>query len=190
MDWSKHTLVLASSSPSRKLLFEQAKIPFSVKVSGVDETVPITFTPEETVRTLAKRKADAIDRKATDIIVAADSVVSIDNLILGKPQSSEDAKNMLKRLSGRTHNIFSGVCIQFKEQENIFVQATEVTFYSLTDEEIDEYVQTGEPMGKAGSYGIESQGIRLIRSICGDYANIVGIPLAETLRRIEKLVTK
>lgn len=188
MDWYKYPLILASSSPSRRLLFEQVKIPFTVKVSGVDETVPSDFSPEETVRTLAKRKADAVFSGGDEIVVAADSVVSVSGQILGKPRDEQDAKRMLRLLSGRTHQIFSGVCIRFREEEELFAQMTDVTFYGLTEEEIEEYVRTGEPMGKAGSYGIESRGVRLIRSICGDYANVVGIPIAETLRRIEKIV--
>lgn len=187
MDWNKYRLVLASSSTSRKLLFEQVKIPFTIRVSGVDETVPKDFSPRQVVTALAKRKATAVFAGENEIVVGADSVVSIDNQILGKPKDYEHAKEMLRLLSGRTHEIFTGVCIRYKEQEEVFAQMTEVTFYPLTTEEIEEYVATGEPFGKAGSYGIESRGVQLIQSIHGDYANVVGIPIAETLRKIKKL---
>lgn len=192
MDLNKYRLILASSSPSRKLLFEQVKVDFEVLVSGVDESVPDNFTPEETVKTLAQRKAKAVwqtlDETENVIVVAADSVVSIDDKILGKPKDKKHAFEMLKSLSGRTHRIFSGVCILTKDAQEVFANMTEVTFYKLTDEEISDYVETGEPMGKAGSYGIESKGVLLIKSICGDYSNIVGIPIAETLRKINKMV--
>lgn len=192
MDLNKHRLILASSSPSRKILFEQVKIPFEVVVSGVDESVPFEFSPEQTVKTLAVRKAKAVwktlSKKENVVVIAADSVVSIDDKIIGKPKDENHAFEMLKSLSGRTHRIFSGVCILIKDKEETFANMTEVSFYDLTDGEISDYVRTGEPMGKAGSYGIESRGVLLIKSICGDYSNIVGIPIAETLRRLNKMI--
>lgn len=190
MDWNKYSLILASSSPSRRLLFERAGIPFTVKVSGVDEAVKPGLSPEKTVTVLAERKARAVFTGQDEIVVAADSMVSIDHRILGKPLNPTDAQNMLKILSGRTHQIYSGVCILFKNKEERFAKATNVTFYPLTEQEIKHYVNTGEPMGKAGSYGIEGLGVRLVQSIHGDYTNIVGIPMAETLRRIEKIVSQ
>lgn len=184
-------LVLASSSPSRKMLLERAGISFDVIVSGVDETVPPDFTPAQTVECLAERKGTAVLPLCPDrIVLAADSVVSIDGLILGKPENDEAAKATLRRLSGRTHEVFTGVCLLADGKREVFHQSTQVTFYPLTEEEIGEYVGMGESRGRAGSYGIEGAGVVLIRSICGDYSNIVGLPVAESLRRLRRLLAE
>lgn len=183
-------LVLASSSPSRKMLLEQAGLDFEVVVSGVDETVPAEYTPAQTVETLARRKGEAVFPLRPDKpIIAADSVVSIDGLILGKPADDAAAKATLQRLSGRTHEIFTGVCLLANGREEVFHQSTQVTFYPLTQAEIDEYVALGESRGRAGAYGIEGVGVVLVQSICGDYSNIVGLPVAETIRRLHKLLS-
>lgn len=181
-------LVLASSSPSRKLLLERAGLAFEVVVSGVDETVPAGFTPGQIVECLAERKGEAVFRlRPNSAIIASDSVVSIDGLVLGKPKDDTDAKRMLRRLSGRTHQVYTGVCLLAAGKKDVFHQATQVTFYDLSDEEIAEYVDMGESQGRAGSYGIEGRGVVLVRSISGDYSNIVGLPVAETLRRLKAL---
>lgn len=182
---SDYKLILASSSPSRKLLLERAGLRFEVKVSGVDEDVPKEYTPAEVVKCLALRKGKAVEPLCPGCaIIASDSVVSIDGMILGKPEDDEAARKMLRRLSGRTHEVYTGVCILADGREDVFYEATKVTFYELTDEEIAEYVAMGESQGRAGSYGIEGRGVILIRSISGDYSNIVGLPVAETLRRL------
>lgn len=182
------TLILASSSPSRKLLLERAGLKFEVLVSGVDETVPESFGPGETVECLARRKGEAVRLlRPESAIIASDSVVSIDGMILGKPKDDGDARSMLRRLSGRTHEVYTGVCILAGGRTEVFHQATQVTFYDLSDEEIAEYVAMGESRGRAGSYGIEGRGVILIRSISGDYSNIVGLPVAETLRRLRDM---
>ena len=182
-------LVLASSSPSRKMLLEQAGVSFEVVVSGVDETVPASLSPAQTVELLAERKGKAVLPLRPDKpIIAADSVVSIDGLILGKPKDDQEAKATLRRLSGRTHQIFTGVCLLASGREEVFHQSTKVTFYPLTEEEIADYVALGESQGRAGAYGIEGIGVVLVQSIEGDYSNIVGLPVAETLRRLRKLL--
>lgn len=182
-------LVLASSSPSRKMLLEQAGVSFEVVVSGVDETVPASLSPAQTVELLAERKGKAVLSLRPDKpIIAADSVVSIDGLILGKPKDDQEAKATLRRLSGRTHQIFTGVCLLANGREEVFHQSTKVTFYPLTEEEIADYVALGESQGRAGAYGIEGIGVVLVQSIEGDYSNIVGLPVAETLRRLRKLL--
>ena len=182
-------LVLASSSPSRKMLLEQAGVSFEVVVSGVDETVPASLSPAQTVELLAERKGKAVLPLRPDKpIIAADSVVSIDGLILGQPKDDQEAKATLRRLSGRTHQIFTGVCLLANGREEVFHQSTKVTFYPLTEEEIADYVALGESQGRAGAYGIEGIGVVLVQSIEGDYSNIVGLPVAETLRRLRKLL--
>lgn len=182
-------LILASASPSRKMLLEQAGLDFEVVVSGVDETVPPDYTPAQTVEALARRKGQAVQALRPEApIIAADSVVSIDGLILGKPKDDEAAKATLRRLSGRTHELITGVCLLINGRMDLFHQVTQVTFYPLIEEEIAEYVALGESRGRAGAYGIEGIGVVLVQSIQGDYPNIVGLPVAETIRRLHKLL--
>jgi len=182
-------IVLASSSPSRKLLLERAEIDFTVVVSGVDEDTPASFSPKQTVECLAERKADAVlDQCGDSVVIASDSMVSFDDLIIGKPADLEDAKKTLHMLSGQTHKVYTGVCIAYRGKKEVFSQFTDVLFYDLTDEEIDEYTESGESFGRAGSYGIEGKGVTLIKSINGDYSNIVGLPVAETLRKIKAII--
>lgn len=182
-------IILASYSAARKMLFQRAGLNFEVIVSGVDETTNPYLNPGETVEVLAKRKAEAVFADNKDkLIVAADSVVSIDSKILGKPDGEKGAEEMLHMLSGKTHEVVTGVCIKFYDTERVFHMATKVQFYDLTDDEIAEYVATGEPLDKAGSYGIEGKGIRLVKSINGDYANIVGIPIGKVIREIRGII--
>lgn len=196
MDLKIEPIILASASPSRKMLLTQAGVSFEVVVSGVDETVPETYTPAQTVECLAQRKAQAVGKlRPGRVILAADSIVSIDGLILGKPENDEAAVKMLHRLSGRTHEIFTGVCLLIPDgleglKTQVFHDVTQVTFFPLTDEEIREYVAKGESRGRAGSYGIEGKGVILISGIKGDYSNIVGLPVAQTLRRLRGLPLK
>lgn len=182
-------LLLASASPSRKMLLERAGLTFEVLVSGVDETVPDDFTPAQTVECLAQRKGEAVFALRPDCaVIAADSVVVIDDMILGKPKDDDDAKATLRRLSGRTHEIYTGVCLLADGKKEVFHNVTQVRFYPLSDEEIAEYVAMGESRGRAGSYGIEGLGVTLVQSIVGDYSNIVGLPVAETLRRLKAML--
>ncbi len=181
-------LILASASPSRKMLLEKAGVKFEVAVSGVDENVPEDYTPAQTVECLARRKGEAVFALKPDhAVIAADSMVCIDGGVLGKPKDDEDAKATLRRLSGRTHELYTGVCLLCGDKREVFHSVTEVTFYSLSEEEIAEYVAMGESRGRAGSYGIEGVGVTLVESIRGDYSNVVGLPVAETLRRLQTL---
>lgn len=181
-------LYLASQSPRRKELLTLAGLAFKVLVSGCDENVPEGLSAEQTVQLLAEQKADAVAPlcKEEDVILAADTVVVADGKILGKPVDAEDACKMLRMLSGQTHTVMTGVCITGNGKRKSFVSQTDVTFYPLTDSEIESYVATGDPMDKAGSYGIQSKGVVLVEKICGDYSNVVGLPLARCVRELRE----
>ncbi len=178
-------IILASASPRRKELLTLAGIEYEVIVSQCEETLPDGITPDKAVEELARQKAeDVFSRNPDCMIIAADTVVALGNTILGKPKDEADAFNMLSSLSGIRHTVFTGVCIKTKEKTDIFHVATEVEFYDLTEKEIRDYIATKEPMDKAGAYGIQGKGFVLVKGIHGDYFNVVGLPLAETVRHI------
>ena len=176
-------LILASASPRRKELLEKAGYTFEIIVSDADETLPDGITPEEAVRLNARRKAQAVsDLHPGAVVLGCDTVVAIDGAIVGKPTDEADAQAMLRRLSGNTHTVYSGVCITDGTSTEVFAVATDVTFYPLSDATIDAYVATKEPMDKAGAYGIQGFGGVLVKEIRGDYSNVVGLPLSESAR--------
>ncbi len=178
-------IILASASPRRKELLTLAGLEYEVVVSQCEEILPDGITPDKAVDELARQKAeDVFSRNPDCMIIAADTVVALGNTILGKPKDEADAFNMLSSLSGRRHTVFTGVCIKTKEKTDIFHVATEVEFYPLSDKEIKDYIATKEPMDKAGAYGIQGKGFVLVKGIHGDYFNVVGLPLAETVRHI------
>ena len=180
-------IILASKSPRRRELLTLGGIDFTVKSSDVDETLPDGMTkPCEVVKYLSKIKAEAV-YDGDNVVIGADTVVAIDGNILGKPQDADDAKRMLKMLSGKVHSVFTGVTIISPKGVNSFYSETKVEFYSLTNEEIDEYILSGEPMDKAGAYGIQGKGSLLIKGIVGDYFNVVGLPLAQTVRELRNM---
>lgn len=180
-------IILASASPRRKELLTLTGIEYDVIVSQCKETLPDGITPDKAVEELARQKAeDVFSRNSDALIIAADTVVALGNTILGKPKDEEDAFNMLSSLSGRRHTVFTGVCIRTKDKTDIFHVATEVEFYDLTEKEIRDYIATKEPMDKAGAYGIQGKGFVLVKGIHGDYFNVVGLPLAETVRHLNK----
>ncbi len=177
--------ILASASPRRKELLEKAGYAFEIRVSDADESLPAGITPAEAVRLNAARKARAVAKQCPGaVVLGCDTVVAIDGAILGKPQDAAEAKDMLRRLSGNTHTVYSGVCITDGETETVFAAATDVTFYELSDRTIDAYVATKEPMDKAGAYGIQGLGCVLVKEISGDYSNVVGLPLSESARAL------
>lgn len=178
-------LVLASASPRRRELLGHIGVPFEVSVSAADENIAPGLPPEEAVKTLAVRKAEAVFNDRPDaVVLGADTIVVSDGRILGKPADEEGAREMLRSLSGRKHMVYTGVAILSKERRESFVSATEVEFYPLEDEEINTYVSTGEPMDKAGAYGIQGFGAVFIKGIAGDYYTVVGLPVAEVARRL------
>jgi len=158
---------------------EQVGIPFEVVVSDVDET--IDGPPDYQVRALAIRKAKAVrDMVGGDtIILAADTLVFVDGVVLGKPSCREDAFNMLKTLSGRSHTVYTGAALLRGGDINAFVDSTKVYFRNLTDTEIWAYIDTGEPMDKAGAYGVQDRGALLVDKVEGDYFTVVGLPVAK-----------
>lgn len=174
-------IILASSSPRRKELLELIGIPFIVDPSQAEEIIDELLTPKEVVESLALLKAkDVAKRYPEGIIIGADTIVVLDNEILGKPVSHADAFNSLQKLQGKAHQVYSGVAIinAKTNQSCVCHQATKVFMSPLNEAEIHHYIATGEPMDKAGSYGIQGIGAVFIEKIEGDYFNVVGLPLS------------
>ncbi|SFB16223.1 MULTISPECIES: nucleoside triphosphate pyrophosphatase [unclassified Bacillus (in: firmicutes)] len=180
-------LILASSSPRRKELLENLHLTFEISSSDVDESFDAEMTPAEVVKMLAKRKAQKVFESNPDaFVIGSDTVVVSDELILGKPETESEAIEMLKRLSGKTHSVFTGVAILSPIKNTEFYEKTDVMFWELTDEEIRSYVQSGEPFDKAGGYGIQGFGSMLVKKISGDYFAVVGLPVSRTLRELQQ----
>ena len=179
------SVVLASASPRRRELLQRAGVEFIVRVSDADEHIEPDTPPHEAVMALARQKALAVAKTCPgDLVIGADTVVVYDGAILGKPADAADAARMLRMLSGKTHVVYTGVCLVCADKEETFYEQTQVTFYPLTEQEIEAYVATGEPMDKAGAYGIQGRGCTLVQGICGDYFNVVGLPVAAVCRRL------
>lgn len=175
--------IVASASPRRKELLENVGFKFEIIPSDADESCEESITPEELVKVLATRKAKSVFEKNTDaVVLGCDTVVEYCGTILGKPKNRQEAKQMLKMLSGKRHNVHTGVCITDKEKTVSFVNTVKVEFYELTDELTESYVATGESDDKAGAYGIQGLGCVLVKGIEGDYFSVVGLPVAETVR--------
>ncbi|CAN2039672.1 dTTP/UTP pyrophosphatase [Candidatus Magnetomoraceae bacterium gMMP-15] len=191
---NKYSLILASQSPRRKYLLEQAGLIFSIIPSSIDEgTIPIS-SPEEYVKAAARAKAKDIALNHPETwIIGADTIVLVDNTILGKPASIDEARAMLKRLGGRIHKVLTGYCISCKNKKKYFVDViiTKVLFKDLSHEEIEWYVHTTEPFDKAGAYAIQGLGSFLVKSIEGSYTNVVGLPVCEVMEILikEKIIT-
>lgn len=212
-------IILASQSPRRQEILSLGGYEYKVCVSSAEEQIPPeeleNLTPQELVEKLARVKAEDVyrrncsknmeksmtDNQAADsveeiTVIGADTVVAVDGCVLGKPKTEDEAKQMLARLSGRTHDVFTGVCILWTDSDtqeeihgNTFHCHTKVTFYPMTEEEIDNYVATGDCMDKAGAYGIQSGAAKYIQGIEGDYLNVVGLPLSKIYHVLrEKLI--
>ena len=184
-------LILASSSPRRAEILANAGLPFSVLSSAVDESPHPSEAPAALVQRLANAKADLVTARAVGpaIILAADTVVVLDDKILGKPSSIEDARHMLQQMSGRTHSVLTGVAlIRLPDGERRqFIESTLVHFRPITDEELSSYLATEEPYDKAGAYAIQGQAGRYIPRIEGCYFNVVGLPLSRVLAELQTL---
>ena len=176
-----HTrLILASGSPRRHELLTTAGIPHQIRVPMADETLPPHIESRRAVALLSQRKAAAalaISPEDDALVLAADTVVSLDGEILGKPHSEEEARQMLKRLSGRSHTVCTGVTVANRKKSVTAVEVTAVHMREIRPEEIDAYVASGDPMDKAGAYGIQGKAGIFVSGIDGDYFNIVGLPV-------------
>ncbi len=185
----KPFLILASESARRRYLLKQAGINFSVIPSGFDESLVEVSAPEIYVKILAESKAKYISDKYPDSwVIGADTVVVINGKILGKPISRDNAREMLKDLSGQTHEVITGYCICCKSKERSFSESvrTKVLFKDLSEDEIEWYIRTKEPFDKAGGYAIQGLGTFLVKSISGSYTNVVGLPVCEVIEFLIK----
>ncbi|MGN0530280.1 MAG: Maf family protein [Eubacterium sp.] len=176
-------IILASKSPRRQELLKLITEDFVVKSASVDEALPSGIEPCEAVLYLSRIKAEPF-KSENDIVIGADTVVALGNEILGKPENDEDAARMLKMLSGKEHNVFTGVTVSKNGKSRSFYEKTAVKFFDLTNDEINAYVATGECSDKAGAYGIQGKGSLLVEKITGDYFNVVGLPVARLYREL------
>ena len=177
-------LILASKSPRRRYLLEKAGLEFTVIPSKVDENSVTLSTPDSYVKCLAEAKAGDISNRYPDSwIIGADTIVFIDNTILGKPASRDEARAMLTSLSAKTHQVHTGYCICHKATGHFISECvtTDVNFKKLSEKEIDWYINSGEPFDKAGAYAIQGIGTFLVKRINGSYTNVVGLPICEVL---------
>lgn len=180
-------LILASASPRRQELLRNAGIPFIVQPADIDETPFLDESPQACAERLAREKARAVRKHhPEDFVLGADTVVVIDDLILGKPNDAQDAARMLRLLSGRQHSVITGVCLLGSTFEVTSSETTLVTMSEISDDEIRCYVATGEPMDKAGAYAIQGIASRWIPRIEGDYPNVVGLPIALVYSMLRK----
>ena len=181
-------LILASASPRRYELLSRMGLEFVVRTAACDETLDPFAAPEEEVARLSLMKACAVlpQCDSDDVIVAADTIVVCDSLMMGKPHSESDAFSMLQRLSGRAHQVMTGLTVMKGNHRETITVTTEVRMRHLSDEEIRAYIATGEPMGKAGAYAVQGLAAMFIMGIDGDYYNVVGLPVCTLTTMLRK----
>ncbi len=180
-------IVLVSQSPRRRELLQQVKADFIVKTTRIEEVMDESLSLPSRLEKLSREKAEALtDYLEEDFVVGADTVVEVDGIVLGKAVDRDDAKRMLEMLSGRTHNVLTGVTIIHNGECKSFCEVTKVTFYPLSESDIEWYLDSEDWMDKAGSYAIQSNGALLVSSIEGDYNNIVGLPVSRLMKEIAK----
>lgn len=184
-------IILASASPRRSEILENLRIPFTKRVSTIDEQAFVLSDPIETVKQLAYEKVKSVIQSNTEdfIIIGADTIVVYDNKILGKPQNSEEAFKYLKLLSGKKHSVFSGIAMIWPALEIEFISFCETSVFMrpYNDLEIEAYIRTKEPLDKAGAYGIQGYGAALVDKIDGDYYNVVGLPISKLIEGFHTL---
>ena len=178
-------ILLASGSPRRKELLTLLDIPFKTFSTDVDESFPQDTAPAEAAEQLAFRKANAAFQTHRDhVVIGCDTIVVHDGVILGKPADYEEARRTLTKLSGHTHLVYTGVCIMSEGKTICFHEKTSVTFWKLTDTDINKYIESGDPFDKAGSYGIQGKAALFVKEIKGDYYNVVGLPISRLAREL------
>ena len=171
------SLILASASPRRRELLGLFHIPFQIRVADIDETMDPAGAPAEEVARVSRLKALAVSREPEDVVIAADTIVVCGGTVLGKPHSQQEAVDTLHLLSGRDHQVMTGVTVLRGDRAETFTEITDLHFRPLTDKEIDVYVASGEPMDKAGSYGIQGGAALFCSAMTGDYYNVMGLPV-------------
>ncbi len=182
-------IILASDSPRRKELMHYITDDFEVCTSNADETLPQAIDPYKAAEYLSIQKASAVATEhSEDIVIGFDTVVIHNQKIMGKPNDDDDARSMLHFLSNSIHDVITGCTIICKGKVYSFSEKTSVHFYKLSDKEIDNYIDTGEPLDKAGSYGIQGKGALFIKEIKGDYYNVVGLPIAALSRKLNEII--
>ena len=180
-------LILASASPRRKELLGLFRVPFEIRVADIDEAMDPDKAPFDEVARVSRLKALAVPREETDTVIAADTIVVCNGKVLGKPHSEAEAVEMLTMLSGRDHQVMTGVTVLRGRQCKTFTEVTDLHFRTLSRREIEAYVATGEPMDKAGAYGIQGGAALFCDRMVGDYYNVMGLPvcrLGEVLREL------
>jgi len=180
-------LILASASPRRKELLGLFHIPFVIRVADIDETMDNSKSPFDEVARVSRLKAQAVERQADDIVIAADTIVVCDGTVLGKPKSEAEAVSMLQLLSGRDHQVMTGCTVLRGQQAETFTEVTDLHFRSLSQREIENYVASGEPMDKAGSYGIQGGAALFCERMAGDYYNVMGLPVCRLGQVLKKI---
>ncbi len=180
-------LILASASPRRKELLSYLKIPFDVRAADIDESLLANEVPSDFVKRLSFEKATKVRASENECVIGSDTVVAIDNLVLGKPADDKDAERMLRSLSGNWHDVFTGVSILFGAKQDTFSIKTSVLFDVMSEKDILDYIATGEPKDKAGAYAIQGIGGKFVKEIRGSYSNVIGLPLNELKNVLENL---
>ena len=187
----KYKVILASGSPRRRELLSGLGIDYTIKVlPDVNEAYPETLKGEDIPLYIAREKAEAYLKgiESDELIITADTIVWLDNEVLGKPTDEQQAKVMLRMLSGKTHHVITGVCLTTREFQKSFTTTTEVTFAKLSEEEIDYYVEKYRPLDKAGAYGIQEWiGFVGVEAINGSYFNVMGLPIQRLYKELSKL---
>ena len=188
---NKYKIILASNSPRRKELLSGLGVNYEVKtLPDVDESYPDGLSGEEIAKHIARGKAEAYRSliQADELVITADTIVWLDGTVMGKPKDEEEAKDMLMRLSGKTHQVITGVCLTTATTQKTFATVTDVTFATLTDEEVDYYVTRYQPMDKAGSYGVQEWiGFVGVENLSGSYFNVMGLPIQRLYTELKKL---
>ena len=181
------SLILASASPRRKELLGLFRVPFEIRVADIDETMDPQKSPFDEVARVSRLKALAVARQSGETVIAADTIVVCEGKVLGKPHNAQEASEMLHLLSGRDHQVMTGVTVAGGAGVKTFTEVTDLHFRELSDQEIEDYIATGEPMDKAGAYGIQGGAALFCQRLVGDYYNVMGLPvcrLGEILREM------